>query len=262
MKIKFAMMLLLGALTVCAVPAMAETGTETPAAEEPGTQTEVKEGWDGSSYYVKGKMLKSVLRKIDGSLYYFEKDGKAAVNTLKQINGKKYYFGKKGAAVINTFKKVKEGKQKYAFYFGKNGTAYTAPEDKYAVTIRVFKINKKYYGFDEKAHMVTGLWVINGTKKDTVYSFAKNGVCNMSASKKLTKMAKMGRLSKTMYKDVLKNFGKPKKIRKSDGCNAFAGGTEKDYKDYNFLYPNLEVSISLYTKTGVYRMNGVYTYDE
>ena len=48
----------------------------------------------------------------------------------------------------------------------------------------------------------------------------------------------------------------------STGAGSFAGGTEKDYKDYNFLYPNLEVSISLYTKTGVYRMNGVYTYDE
>ncbi len=258
MKNKLVMLLLLAALTVCAVPVMAETG----AADETASGTEVKEGWDGSCYYVNGTMLTSVLQKIDGATYYFGKDGKAVVNTLQTVRKKKYYFGKDGKALTSKFKKVRDGKKKYTFYFGKDGAAYTAKKDKYAVTMKAFKIGKKYYGFDESAHMVTGLWVVNGTSKDKVYLFGKNGVCNTKISKKLTKLAKMGKKSKTMYKDVLKNFGKPKKIRKSDGCNAFAGGKEKDYKDFNFLYPHMEVSISLYQKTGVYRMNGVYTYDE
>ena len=259
MKNRLMLLLLLAALTVCAVPAMASDGTEKAAAED---TTAPKEGWDGSYYYENGTMLKSVLKTIDGSLYYFEKDGRAAVKTLKTIDGKKYYFDKNGAALKKQFKKLKDGKKKYKFYFGKDGAAYTAKEDPYAVTMKAFKIGKKYYGFDENAHMVTGLWVVNGTKKDKVYAFGKDGVCSQKVSKTLTKLAKMGRQSKKMYNEVLKKFGKPKKIRKSDGCNAFAGGKEKDYKDYNFMYPHLEVSISQYTKTGVYRMNGVYTYDE
>jgi len=280
MKNKLFMLLILAALTVCAVPAWADAAVDDPAADT----AELKEGWDGDQYYISGEKLVSVLQNIDGAYYYFGQDGKivkdqsmkvgksfysfgsdgkAAVKTLKTIKGKKYYFGKDGAALTKAFKKVKDGKKKYTFYFGKDGAAYTAKKDDYAVTMKAFKIGKKQYGFDEDAHMVTGLWVVNGSKKDTVYSFnKKNGACNKTVSKKLTKLAKPGKMSKTMYKDVLRKFGKPKKIRKSDGCNAFAGGDEKDYKDFNFRYPHLEVSISEYTKTGVYKMNGVYTYDE
>ena len=259
MKNKLFMLLIIAVLTACAVPAKAVKENEMPGA----ASAETKEGWDDGQFYLNGEKLTSVLQKIDGKYYYFESDGKAAVNTLKTVNGKKYYFGKDGAAITKKFKKVKDGKKKYTFSFGKTGAAYTAKKDKYTVTMKPFKIGKKTYGFDENAHMVTGLWVVNGSKKDKVYSFKKKtGVCNTKVSKKLTKLAKAGKKSKTMYKDVLKKFGKPKKIRKSDGCNAFAGGKEKDYKDYNFLYPHLEVSISQYTKTGVYRMNGVYTYDE
>ena len=95
MKNRLLLMLLLAALTVCAVPVMAETG----AADETASGTEVKEGWDGSCYYVNGTMLTSVLKKIDGAYYYFGTDGEAVVNTLKTIKKKKYYFGDRKSVV-------------------------------------------------------------------------------------------------------------------------------------------------------------------
>ena len=212
-----------------------------------------KKGWNSSktSYYVKksGKLVKTTgLKKIKGSYYYFSKKGK--------LQKKKWV------------KNLKVRGRKYTFYFGKNGKAYTAKGSSGSASTQIIakKIKGKVYGFDEKAHRVSGgLWA---TMKGKLYYFEKNGVYNADKTAVYSKVAKSGRTGKSLMDEIKSEFGEPKKISKTDSCNPFdynpsSGGTLSmgNYSAWQMIYDNVQVILDRNDVTGVYYIEGVFPLD-
>ena len=223
-------------LLLCALAVMAPAASVSAA--------KVQNGWDAAKTH-----------------YY--KNGKA-VTGLQKISGKTYYFNKKGKLQVSQFKTLEVKKKTYTFYFGANGAAYKAAKNAYSVYMKVFKINGKEYGFDENCHMVTGPWV---TAKEKAYVFKDSGVCDTAKTKKLRKLVKYNKTSKTLVTDIEKVLGKPEKMTESSSCNPFpdANGKydkDKDYVDYSMRYPHVDIQLTKNTKTGVYLMNGMFALDK
>lgn len=149
-------------------------------------------GWQtikGKTYYFnkkKGYMHRSGMWKIQGSRYYFKKNG-TLYKGLKTINGKNYYFGETGAAVKG-FQVIGD----YTYYFRTKGYMYkgwlTKGELKYyfnksdssrplgAMSIGLTTIDGAQYFFGEDGVLIRDDFALNGK----LYSFDANGRCTVS----------------------------------------------------------------------------------
>lgn len=170
-----------------------------------GAEEEKKEGLveeDGCyCYYEDGKLVKNSWRTIDGTKYYFKKDGKAATLNYR-IKGKYYIFNDKGQLVQPSSKEIvkirtEEGEVK-KFYVNPNGTAASGWAE-----------NKTYY-FYETGEMATGIIVI----KENFYAFNASGKCNKAKTKKLKAAAKY----EQPVAALKKLLGKPQKTKYYASC--------------------------------------------
>lgn len=207
-------------------------------------------GSDGSAYM--GTSKAPAVKKISGAYYAFDANACAYCSTTQVINnfqctfsstgmltgvikvsGKYYYYAGKTKAV-NTFKKAKvvvSGKTyTYTYYFGSNGAAYTGKKNAFFGTIEPLlkKINGSYYAFNEKARMVTGVWVIDGK----LYSFDSNGKYNSTKSSKLRKACVYDKDAAPL----LALLGKEKKRVVLDSCMGIG-------EDVDIYYDHFRVSV-------------------
>lgn len=200
-----------------------------------------KTGWRNVTSTVKGKKVTN--------RYYFGKNGAAYAASdsqgtlVKKIKGKYYGFDKKGRMITNKFRSVKKKKGKktvtYRYYFGKNGAAYTGKKVNGVKEIAVKKIGSKSYGFDVYGRMVKGIWV-KGVK---IYSFdTKNGVYSSSKSKKLNHAAEYLKDAA----EIRRLLGTPKKTEQVEGC--FLAPSEGS--EYLLYYDNFALDIVRYKATG------------
>ena len=212
----------------------------------PGSNFAAKKGWNSSKtcYYIKKgkKLVKATgLQKIKGQYYYFNKKGKV----------QKKKWGKNLTV---------KGK-KYTFYFGKDGKAYKAKGDSQAPTtqVKVVTISGKKYGFDEKAHMVTGLW---STMKGDLFFFNSKGVYDSNATKKYREVIRSDATSETLLEDVKSVFGTPKSETTEESCNYFDATEEDlssgnlDYTAYYLTYDHISIALTKSEKSGLYCMEG------
>ncbi|MDO5156179.1 MAG: L,D-transpeptidase family protein [Eubacteriales bacterium] len=165
------------------------------------------QGWNDNktSYYVKGKAVVGV-KKINGSLYYFNKKGKLFTKKgLYTIEGNTYFF--KGNHTMKTGVVKVDGKY---YYFRKKtgaryenagihklGTEYYNFSDDYELQsgwARNSK-NKRYY-FNKKKFAATKGWKYIGKYK---YYFNKNGQLCQDLRKKMEKQIKNQASKKTAY---------------------------------------------------------------
>ena len=169
--------------------------------------------------------------------------------------GSKYYYYKKGKKLINKWKKVKQKKVKYKFYFGKKGAAYKAsnPFNK-AYNVKLFKIGKKKYGFDNKSHLVApGVYV---DSKSKIYAFGKKGVYDSKTTKDLRSRFASGKRSKTLLADLEKALGEPlKTVVEKNSCNDAAKWNNDSYIDVVLQYKYFEVIMVQNEKTGEYAID-------
>lgn len=172
---------------------------------------------------------------------------------LQEKDGNLYYYDANGV-LFKGFKTIGN----YKYYFGADGAAYKAEEDEYVKCCEVKKIYGIYYGFDEKGHVVTGLWTdIDGRG----WIFKNDGAQNVTKTKKLRKMLKSKKASKKLLKNVKKLLGKPKKTRKGNSCNPFGTRRERrrdKFLDYTLRYKNVDIGLVKNKRTGKYRMLGIF----
>lgn len=150
-----------------------------------------------------------------------------------------YFFYEKGKKVKNDWRTTDSG---YKYYFDKHGTAYAA-ENMFGTkhNIVVKKINKKYYGFDNKGRMVKGLYVSDAGK--FYYFNTKTGVYSSATSKKYRTASGYMKNAAALRKLL----GKPVKTRTSDSCFTPNGKTGKDVI---LTYKRYTVSLFKDNKTG------------
>ena len=171
--------------------------------------------------------------------------------------GGKYYYYVKGKKVKNKWKTLKDGGKKYRFYFGKKGAAYKAPNAyQNACNVKLYKIGKKQYGFDNNSHLASpGIYV---TYDFQVVVIGKKGVYDAKKTKSIRKKLNLGhKMDKTIYKTVTDIFGKPLSTFTTDSCDPW---NETDsFTDVILEYKNLEVQLIQNDRTKAYGLNGVFT---
>ena len=180
---------------------------------------------------------------------------------LVKSGGKYYYYNKKGEKTINKLKTLKQNGKKYVFYFGKNGAAFKAANsfDK-TYNVKLFKIGKKQYGFDQYSHRVKpGIYVDSMSK---IFVFNAKGVYDSKKSKTLRGKFKSvydgGPKSKTLVDDIISVLGKP---LKQEGGQKSCGGWDPDdsFTDMHLYYKYFEVQIFHNETTGEYGLNNFFS---
>ncbi len=157
----------------------------------------------------------------------------AAKEGLKSEKGK-YYFYVAGKKIKNKWRTIVEGTTEYRYYFDKTGTAVTGRKSGGIVTPKVYKIKGKSYGFDNKGHMVKGLYVIDGE----FYLFGSaDGAYKPAVTKKLRAAAKEGQRSSRLVSLLKAQVGNP--ISREDFPDSCYG----DGKDGVLYYPGFMVQL-------------------
>lgn len=165
-------------------------------------------------------------------------------------SGKNYYYYQNGKKIKNKWKTVtvknsKGKKVSYRYYFGKDGKAYIAKNEKslgYTKNIVCKKIGKYSYGFDRLGHMVKSGYYNNPDKFDKnndslTYYFDSKGHYVASKSKSIRKAGAYGADAGA----IRKILGTPEKTVKLNSCFG------KDGDDYKLVYGNVYVTIHRYT---------------
>ena len=168
---------------------------ETSSNDENGLQS----GWNDkkTSYYVDGQKVTGIY-KIDGKLFYFDKDGNLYKKFGKQkINGKTYYFDDSDYSLKTGA--VRIGKRHYYFkkengelYNGAGiekleGKYYNFSSDHYLQSGWYRDQKKKRYYFDKKSFVALTGWNYIGEYK---FYFNKKGQLQQDVRKLLTKKQK------------------------------------------------------------------------
>lgn len=174
---------------------------------------------------------------------------------LVDAGGTYFFFDAKGAKVRNQWETVLVDGQKFKFYFGKNGAAYKARrlyEDAY--NVKLFKIGKKQYGFDNLSHLAAPGNYVNDRYQ--FVAIGKNGVYNASKTKKLRNTIKPGKKGKNIYNLVVKTLGKPVSVDRSPSCSPW---NEKDsFTDVLLVYPHYEVQLIQNDRTKEYLLDNYF----
>ena len=142
-------------------------------------------------------------------------------NGLKKEGGEYYYYVK-GKKVKNTWKSVTvtnktTGKKvTFRYYFSNTGKAYKGGTFFGENYLLVKKIGGKFYGFNQYAQMVKGVYYsAYGQSRAGFYAFnTKTGVYDAGTSRRLRK-AFVREKSSTALRSVL---GRPLRTKKTDGC--------------------------------------------
>jgi hypothetical protein len=195
---------------------------------------------------------------------------------VRSANGYNALYLVKNKRVRNSWKTVREDGKDYKMYFGGDGYALRAKAVQGFHNVAVKQIGGKKYGFDEKGHLVSGDWIrpilsLNQLKDYTVkttdrsweedgyyfkadiyvkywenqiYSFNKNGVYNVTRTRKLRGLAHQ-------YLDVkplLNALGKY--VKKSNGASL---SIYDSWKQQMYYYDHLVVVTNYrkYTKKTV-----------
>ena len=158
---------------------------------EKQTEETIIQGWNEkkTSYYIKGKKVTGV-KKINGKLYYFKKNGNLYQKTgMKKVEGKVYYFTRSHTLKTGIVKV----KGRYYYFDKKKGARYEKTG--------VRKIAGKYYCFTSKHTLKTGWYrsdkgnryyfnpktfaAVTGWKyiDSYKYNFKKNGQLNQDVRK-------------------------------------------------------------------------------
>lgn len=156
---------------------------------------------------------------------------------LKKESGN-YYFYSNGKKLKNRWKnivrKTKDGTVKYRYYFGSDGAAVRGGKSAGVTVPKVQKIGGRYYGFDSKARMVKGLWVIEGK----FYLFRRSdGVFRFFASQALNNAAREGEKASALLDLLKKQVGEP--LEREDFSDSCYG----DGKDSILHYSNFMVQL-------------------
>lgn len=173
--------------------------------------------------------------------------------------GNKYYFYEKGQMVKNVWKTVKTDGEKYTYYFGKDGAAYKASKSYDEVyNVKICKIKKKKYGFDNLSHCVKpGIYVSSSSK---LLVFEKGGVYSEKKTKKLRKELKTywqkKQVSKKIYKQVVKKLGKPLSVKRSDSCSPL--NMKDSFTDVLLQYRTFEVQLIQNDRTKAYALDNFF----
>ena len=176
-------------------------------------------------------------------------------------SGGKYYFYKNGRKVTKAWKTIKQKKVKYKFYFNKKGVACQAklPPDKTYV-VKLFKIGKKKYGFDTKAHRVKkGVYLDN---KYRLTVFGNKGVYDAAATNALRAKFPKSRFgepkSRQLYNDLVSTFGKP--LKEQHWAADCGGWNDKDtFLEYALTFSYFEVSLFYNVNTEEFAINEFYS---
>lgn len=170
--------------------------------------------------------------------------------------GKKYYFYKNGAKIKKKWKKVSVNGVKYRFYFGKNGAAYRAKNlFLNAYNVKLFKIGKKKYGFDNYSHAVAPGIYVDGSSR--IYVFEKKGVYNNKKTLALRKALPKGQISADMYSRVIAQLGQPKKVKEGNSCSGW--NAVDPFTDITLEYEHFEVQLVRNDKTKAYKLNNYFS---
>ena len=171
-------------------------------------------------------------------------------------SGKKYYYYKKGAKIKKKWKTVSVKGVKYRFYFGKNGAAYRA-KNLYlnAYNVKLFKIGKKKYGFDNYSHVVAPGIYVDGSSK--IYVFGKKGVYSNKKTKALRAALPKGKISTDMYSRVIAKLGRPKKVTEANSCNGW--NATDPFTDLSLVYSHFEVQLVRNDRTKEYKLNNYFS---
>ena len=171
-------------------------------------------------------------------------------------SGKKYYYYKKGSKIKNKWKKVSVKGVKYRFYFGKNGAAYRAKSlFLNAYNVKLFKIGKKKYGFDNYSHAVAPGIYVDGSSR--IYVFEKKGVYSDKKTKALRAALPKGKISTDMYSRVIAKLGRPKKVTEGNSCSGW--NAVDPFTDLSLVYEHFEVQLVRNDKTKAYMLNNYFS---
>ena len=171
-------------------------------------------------------------------------------------SGKKYYYYKKGSKIKNKWKKVSVKGVKYRFYFGKDGAAYRAKSlFLNAYNVKLFKIGKKKYGFDNYSHAVAPGIYVDGSSR--IYVFEKKGVYSDKKTKTLRAALPKGKIRTDMYSRVIAKLGRPKKVTEGNSCNGW--NAVDPFTDLSLVYEHFEVQLVRNDKTKAYMLNNYFS---
>lgn len=190
--------------------------------------------------------------------------GPASVQAAKKTGlvkaGGKYYYYQNGAKLKNKWKSAKgdDGKV-YRFYFGKKGAANKAPTVfNKAYNVKLFKVGKKKYGFDNLSHLAKPGYYV--TSKNELVVIGKKGIYNAKKTKELRRELKPNKKSKGLYSKVIKTFGKPTSELESNSCNEW--NATDPFTDVTLIYPYFDVDMTRNDKTKEYIINGIFTSED
>ena len=170
-------------------------------------------------------------------------------------SGKKYYYYQKGVKIKNKWKNVSVNGEKHRFYFGKNGAAYCAKNlFLNAYNVKLFKIGKKKYGFDNYSHVVAPGIYVDGSSR--IYVFEKKGAYSDKKTKELRTALPKGQISTDMYSRVIAQLGQPKKITEGLSCSGW--NAEDPFTDLSLVYEHFEIQLVRNDKTKEYMLNNYF----
>ncbi len=153
---------------------------------------------------------------------------------LFRENGKFYYYSN-DKKLVSRWKKVKvklgDTTQKYRFYFGSDGAAYTGTADANGImTLLKKKIGGKAYGFDQLGHMLKGVYFSKGK----FFAFnSGTGVYDKKSTKQLRAAMKEGTDYETLI-GLLDKLGYQPKAIQTDLQTNYGNGTGNIYSYEGF----------------------------
>ena len=177
---------------------------------------------------------------------------------FEKKSGHCFYY-QDGKKVTNTWKSLEADGGRYRFYFGKNGAAYQAKKlYKDAYNVKLYKIERKQYGFDNYAHLAgPGIYL------DSMYRFVvlgKGGVYDAKKSGKLRRQLRIysdvRKVSKKMYNHVVSLLGKPVSVRRSSSCDPW--NSKDKFTDVTLYYDHYEVLLIRNNRTKEYALSGYF----
>ena len=173
--------------------------------------------------------------------------------------GKNYYYYKDGQIINNSWQTLKTKDGQFRFYFGENGIAYHAKHMyKNAYNVKLYRIGKKQYGFDNKSHLANpGIYV------SSTYQFlviGNNGLYNAQETRKLRNLMKTysetGEIGTGIYDRVISILGEPISVNRSMSCNPW---NDTDlFTDVNMIYEYYEVQLVQNDRTGEYVLDNYF----
>lgn len=147
-------------------------GSSTAKAENrlPERRASEKNGWvketGGCKYYIHGKCVKKIVKKINGEYYGFDGNGFMQRSKWKDYNGRRYYLTANGRAAKGIIKKINgeyygfdgQGRMQKLKWKAYKGSRYYLTGNGKAARGIVKEINGEYYGFDSRGRMQKSKW--------------------------------------------------------------------------------------------------------